>query len=100
VASFQMLRISVTAQPHGRTVTLEGRIVGAWADELRACWQRLAMSDAHPVRVDLDGVTFVDAAGKAVLRAMRADGAVFAATTVMMRAIVDEIAAPSIHHET
>ena len=39
-------------------------------------------------------MTFVDAAGKAMLRAMHADGAVLVATNVMMRAIVDEIEAP------
>ena len=95
-----MLRISVTTGPHGTTVTLEGRVVGAWADELSACWQRLRQSAARPVQVDLDGVTFVDAGGKAALRALHVDGAVLAATTVMIRAIVDEIAAPQTSPDT
>jgi hypothetical protein len=87
-----MLRISVTTCPQGTTVKLEGRVAGAWTDELGACWQSLLVADARPIRVELDGVTFVDATGRAVLRGMHADGAVLAATTVMMRAIVDEIA--------
>lgn len=86
-----MLRISVTPQTPGTTVGLEGRVVGAWVDELSACWRRLLLSAARPLRVNLDGVTFIDAGGKALLRTMHADGAVLAATTVMMRALVDEI---------
>ena len=90
-----MLRISITTRPDGTTVTLEGRVVGAWVDELSACWRSRHAPDARPIRVDLDGVTFVDAAGKAMLRAMHADGAALVATNVMMRAIVDEIEAPN-----
>jgi hypothetical protein len=86
-----MLRISVTPHPHGTTVTLEGRVVGAWIDELRSCWRRQRAADAGPIRVNLDGVTFVDDAGRAVLGEMHVDGAVLVATSVMMRALVDEI---------
>jgi anti-anti-sigma regulatory factor len=49
------------------------------------------MSAARPIRIDLDGVTFIDAGGTALLRAMHADGALLAATTLMMRALADEI---------
>lgn len=86
-----MLRITVTTAPDGTTLTLEGRIAGAWVDELSVCWQRLRESTPRPIRVNLDGVMFIDAAGKAVLQAMHADGAVLAAATVMMRALVDEL---------
>jgi len=88
-----MLRISVTTHTDGTTVTLEGRVIGAWVDELSACWRRILLSEARPIRVDLNGVTFIDDSGKAALRAMHADGAVLTATTVMMRAVVEEIAA-------
>ena len=58
---------------------------------MRARW--CARRNPSPVRIDLDGLTFIDDGGKALLRAMRADGAILAATTVMMRAFVDDIAA-------
>lgn len=90
-----MLRISVPTRPDGTTIKLEGRLVGAWADELAAYWGRLVASDPGPFRVDLDGVTFVDAAGEAVLRSMHDDGAVLTAASVMMRALIDEIVAPA-----
>ena len=86
-----MLRISVTTA-EGTAVRLEGRLVGPWVDELDTCWRRLRVAAERPIRIDLDGVTFVDAAGKAALRKMHADGAVFTASSVMMRAVADEIA--------
>jgi hypothetical protein len=48
------------------------------------------MDDAGPIRVDLDGVTAVDGAGKALIRAMRARGAILVATDLMIRTIVEE----------
>jgi hypothetical protein len=43
--------------------------------------------------VDLTGVTFVDAAGRARLAAMHRNGAEFVAADCLMKAIVDEIGA-------
>jgi hypothetical protein len=86
-----MLRINVARCPDGTTIALEGRVVGPWVDELRQCWQHVRRSALRPLRVTLDGVTFVDDAGKAVLRSMHADGAILTAATVMMRALADEV---------
>ena len=87
-----MLRISVTTGSGGATVTLEGRLAGPWVDELRASWRSLATTrDARSIRVDLDAVTFIDTAGKALLWAMHQQGAVLTATGCMTRAILDEI---------
>jgi hypothetical protein len=93
-----MLRITVTTRPQGTEITLEGRVVGPWAAELLACWQRLRATAQRPIRVDLDGVLFIDAAGRAALREMRAAGAVLAARGVMMRAVADEITATCTNH--
>ncbi len=89
-----MLRITVNERPDGRTVTLEGRLAGPWVDELRSCWRTLVASrgESRSIRIDLDGVTFVDAAGKALLWAMREQDASFTASCCMMRAMVEEIA--------
>ena len=88
-----MLRISVTTGSHGTVVRLEGRLAGVWVDEFRNCWQRLVPSGGHEILVDLDGVSFVDDAGVVLLRSMRANGALLTASTVMMRALVDEVGA-------
>jgi len=90
-----MLRISVTTRRDRTTITLEGRVIGAWVDELTACWRRVLGSEPRSIAVDLDSVTFIDDSGKRALRAIHADGAILTATGVMMRAIIDEIAAGS-----
>jgi ABC-type transporter Mla MlaB component len=71
---------------------LEGRLAGAWVDELARCWTGLtAVRDARSVRVDLEAVTFIDAAGKALLRRMHERGAALLASGCMTRAILAEI---------
>ena len=91
-----MLRITVTTLPDRATVALEGRLAGPWVDELRACWRSLvAAPGARSIRIDLDAVTFIDTAGKALLWAMHEQGAVLAASGCMTRAILEEIGTKS-----
>ena len=87
-----MLRITNTMRPEGATVVLEGRLAGPWVDELARCWKALATTqDAGSICVELDGVTFIDAAGKALLRTLREEGAALAASGCMTRVILEEI---------
>jgi anti-anti-sigma regulatory factor len=89
-----MLRITTNDKPRVLTFRLEGRLEGPWAGELEKCWRGLMDGDSPPtVRVDLTGVTFVDAAGRARLAAMHRNGAEFVAVDCLMKAIVDEIGA-------
>jgi len=95
-----MLRISANERSVGTTVTLEGRLAGVWVDELRACWRSIAaVCDTRSVRIDLAGVTFVDTAGKALLRAVHEQGATLAASGCMMRATLEEITGTSAHSD-
>ena len=87
-----MLRITTTTRPEGVTVMLEGRLAGPWVDELARCWKALTTTrDAGSICVQLNAVTFVDGAGKTLLRAMHEDGAALAASGCMTRAILEEI---------
>jgi anti-anti-sigma regulatory factor len=88
-----MLRI--TTQDNRRTLVfrLEGRLEGPWVAELEKCWRGMEDDAGRPtLRVDLTGVTFVDAAGKAQLAAMHREGAQFVADDCLTKAIVAEIA--------
>jgi hypothetical protein len=61
--------------------------------ELEDCWQSTLAGQRKPVlRVDLTGVTYVDAAGKEFLAAIHTDGAEFLARGCLLRAVVAEIA--------
>jgi anti-anti-sigma regulatory factor len=90
-----MLRITITTHSDDVTVALEGRLAGLWVSELAQCWSTLTDThDARAIRVDLDAVTFIDAAGKGLLRTMHDAGATLAASGCMIRAILDEIRKP------
>ena len=84
-----MLRITVTERPDGAAIVVEGRLAGPNVDELARCWDALP---APAGVVDLDAVTFIDAAGKILLRRLHRAGARLLASGCMTRAIVDEIA--------
>jgi uncharacterized protein related to proFAR isomerase len=87
-----MLRITTVAAAPRVTVTLEGRLSGPWVGELGQCWRALtAMHGAGAIVVDLDAVTFIDGAGKDLLRTMREHGTVLVAAGCMTRAIIEEI---------
>lgn len=86
-----MLRISIHEEPGSLTVKLEGTLVGPWAGEAESYWQRTLAIRPQTSRLDLTGVTMIDAAGKAFLAAAHAKGAALVASGCLMRAIVAEI---------
>ena len=57
--------------PPALAFQLEGKLAGPWLRELEECWQSTLARQRQPIlRVDLTGVTFVSAAGKACLAAL------------------------------
>jgi len=88
-----MLRLRTLCTPGETLLVLEGRIAGPWVDELARCWARLRDEQhAGRIRVDLDAVTFVSAAGKTLLTRLHGQGARLTARGCMMRAVIEEIA--------
>ncbi len=85
-----MLRITVTGDSETRTCKLEGKVCGPWVAELDHSW-RTELAGSPGLVVDLGGVSFVDAAGKALLARMHARGAKLLASTPFTQGIVDEI---------
>ena len=87
-----MLRITVKKTRKALTFQLEGTLAGAWLRELEQCWSSTMMRERKPiVRVDLTGMTFIDAAGKACLATMHRQGAEFIAHDCMTKDVVREI---------
>lgn len=77
-------------RPDGTTVALEGRLAGPWVHEVARCWGGFA--DPRSVSVKLDGVMFIDPAGKALLRMMHEQGTTLVASSgCMTRGILEEI---------
>jgi ABC-type transporter Mla MlaB component len=87
-----MMRITVHHAPRALTFRLEGRLVGPWVRVLEECWRGALASQRDPVlRLDLTGVTSIDAAGRACLAALHRQGAEFIAADCLMKAVVAEI---------
>ena len=87
-----MLRITVHDNPRVLTFQLEGRLAEPSLRVLESCWHRTSARRRGAIlRVDLTGVTFIDAAGRDCLAAMHRQGAEFVAADCFTKAIVDEI---------
>jgi len=89
-----MLRIT-TEKKRGKTfLTVEGRLAGPWVAALEQCWRELhAASPREKFHVNLCAVSFIDAAGKALLMEIHRQGGQLVAEGCLNQAIVHEIVA-------
>src|SRR5262245_10593059 len=88
-----MLRITVHDNSDALTFQLEGKLAGPWVQTLEDCWKSALAGQRKPVlRVDLTGVTYIDAAGKEFLAALYTQGARFVAAGCLMNAVVADLA--------
>src|SRR3989454_2593275 len=89
-----MLRISTETKRGKRILSVEGRLAGPWVSALEQCWREVrAASSAEKVSVDLCGVSFIDAAGKVLLKEVHRQGGQLVAEGCLNQAIVNEIVA-------
>lgn len=88
-----MLRIT-TEKRRGKTVlSVEGRLTGPHVGTLEQCWRELhRVSPREKFYVDLCGVSFIDAAGKVLLKEIYRQGGELIAEGCLNQAIVKEIA--------
>jgi ABC-type transporter Mla MlaB component len=87
-----MFRITTHDSTGFFTFQLEGRLAGPWVEILRDCWQsHLNRNEGRLVQVDLQAVTFVDAAGKALLAEIAGHNVTWVASDCQMKALVAEI---------
>jgi anti-anti-sigma regulatory factor len=86
-----MLKITIQPGTTSTRLILEGRLTGPWVEEVSRCWQAAADVPDSDVMIDLAGVTFIDAQGKALMTRMWQRGAKFHAVGCLTRCIVEEI---------
>jgi outer membrane protein TolC len=73
---------------------VEGRLAGPWVGTLEQCWRELhAASPSEKFHIDLCGVSFIDAAGKVLLKEAYREGARLVAEGCLNQAVVREIVA-------
>jgi outer membrane protein len=87
-----MLRIT-TENKKGRLIlSVEGRLAGQWVGALEQCWRELlAATPRQKFSIDLCGVSYIDSAGKVLLREMHGLGGELIAEGCLNQAIVNEI---------
>jgi outer membrane protein len=87
-----MLRIT-TAKKRGKTIlSVEGRLAGPWVGALEQCWRELrAASPQEKFHLNLCAVSFIDAAGKVLLKEIHRQGGNLVAEGCLNQAIVNEI---------
>jgi outer membrane protein len=90
--AYSMLRVT-TEKKRGKTaLAVEGRLAGPWVGALEQCWRELhAASPTEKFHIDLCGVSFIDAAGKFLLKEIHRQGGQLIAEGCLNQAIVREI---------
>ena len=91
-----MLKITENknAVPVSLSIILEGKLVGPWVEELNSYWRQMSVNQQSCVVIDLTGVTFIDANGKALLTRLWQQGAELCAAGCLTRCVVEEITGP------
>lgn len=85
----EMLRIT-TEVKRGKTIlSVEGKLAGQWVSALEKCWRE--RTGGERFCVDLCGVSFIDAAGKVLLKEIYRQGGKLVAAGCLNEAIVHEI---------
>jgi len=87
----EMFRVSVTEKEGAIQLDVEGRLAGPWVAELKDCWQRERAKGGKPVSVSLCAVTFIDDAGKELLKSMSESGTELEGRGCLVRAILQRI---------
>src|SRR5216684_710561 len=87
-----MLRVTTHKKSGKVLVTIEGRLAGESVSTLEQCWRELrGASPTEKFNVDLCGVSFIDAAGKTLLKEIHHQGGRLVAQGCLNQATVKEI---------
>jgi hypothetical protein len=88
----EMFRITTEKKRGKVTLTVEGRLAGQGVSTFEQCWRELrGDSPQEKFSVDLCGVTFIDAAGRTLLKQIYREGGRLVAEGCLNQAIVREI---------
>ena len=87
-----MLRITTENKRGKLVLSVEGRLAGQWVPALEQCWRELlAATPRQKFSIDLCGVSYIDNAGKMLLKEMHGVGGELIAEGCLNQSIVNEI---------
>jgi len=85
-----MLRITVDQQADPIAVQLEGKLVGAWVQELRQVWSGLR-STGNCVVISLTGISSVDVLGRGLLLEIHFAGGVLTGSGLLAKSLIEDV---------
>jgi ABC-type transporter Mla MlaB component len=87
-----MLRAMISDTAFEQKWVLQGKLCGRWAEDLHHQWESTRSTRrGRRCAVDLEDVTCVDRKGETVLLEMVTEGAVFAASRVYMKHVLETL---------
>jgi ABC-type transporter Mla MlaB component len=86
-----MLKVTIKKVGSAETWELEGKLSGDWVKELERCWKERSSPTGVSLQVHLKAVSYIDAAGKQLLREMHGRGVEIKGCGCMINAVVEEI---------
>jgi hypothetical protein len=85
-----VLKITIDDFPDKQRWSLQGRLVGQWADELSSTWrERHCRPDKRKCVVELLDVTFIDRNGETALAEIMSQGADFVANDLYTKHLLE-----------
>lgn len=82
------------------SLILEGRLAGPWVIELQVYVEQVLVNQRRCGKIDLGGVTYIDAEGKALLARLWREGAELRASGCLTRCVVEGITGVSQEEKT
>ena len=87
-----MLKITMNELPDEQRWSLQGHLVGEWADELMSTWRKTRqVGDTRKCIVELIEVTSIDRNGEAVLAELMSQGVEFIASDVYTKHVLQNL---------
>lgn len=87
-----MLKITINELADEQRWSVQGRLVGQWAVELRSAWREARRSrDTRRCIIELNDVTFIDLSGEGVLAEIMSHGAEFVASDLYTMHLLDSL---------
>ena len=86
-----MLRITVDDNVQAIALRLEGKLVGAWVQELRAVWSEAQALKKERLCVCLTEISGIDVSGRRLLREIHCEGGVLTGSGLLARTLIEDV---------
>jgi anti-anti-sigma regulatory factor len=85
-----LLKITIEENSDPALIRIEGKLKGAWVEELKRAWEALRLKQRRAC-LDLSDVNYIDAAGCQLLRQIYTDGTELVTNQLFTRYMVEQI---------